>query len=131
MSILRSCFSRNTFNPSHMLSPQTRFFSSMLMGSKTSSFTSAHHNSQNLLSATSITSAGTTLESSTNTVRTGSLLFNVGTLLGRRWKTRGNTFQPSVIKRKRKLGFLARNSSTRGRKLLERRKRKGRWYLTY
>lgn len=131
MSLLRNCFSKTTYSPSQMLSQQTRFFSSIIMGSKTSSFTSVHHSSQNLLSATSVASAGTTLESSGNSVRTGSLLFNIGSLLGRRWKTRGNTFQPSVIKRKRKLGFLARNSSTRGRKLLERRKRKGRWYLTY
>lgn len=36
------------------------------------------------------------------------------------------TFQPSVVKRKRKHGFLKRNATTSGQKLLARRRRKGR-----
>jgi len=40
------------------------------------------------------------------------------------------TFQPSRIKRYRKHGFRARNSSPEGRKILQRRRRKGRSKLT-
>lgn len=49
----------------------------------------------------------------------------------RRWKARGNTYQPSTLKRKRRIGFLARARSRQGNKILERRKAKGRWYLTH
>lgn len=49
----------------------------------------------------------------------------------RRFKSRGNTYQPSTLKRKRKFGFLARLKSRLGRKILVRRKEKGRWYLTH
>lgn len=49
----------------------------------------------------------------------------------RRFKSRGNTYQPSTLKRKRTFGFLARLRSRNGRKLLARRKAKGRWYLTH
>ncbi|AMD18923.1 HBR022Wp [Eremothecium sinecaudum] len=58
----------------------------------------------------------------------------VSTLLGftqRRWKSRGNTFQPSTLKRKRRVGFLARARSRTGQNILKRRRDKGRWYLTY
>ncbi|CCE61260.1 hypothetical protein TPHA_0A01770 [Tetrapisispora phaffii CBS 4417] len=51
--------------------------------------------------------------------------------LQRRWKSRGNTYQPSTLKRKRRIGFLARARSKQGNKILERRKAKGRWYLTH
>ncbi|EDO18212.1 hypothetical protein Kpol_543p42 [Vanderwaltozyma polyspora DSM 70294] len=51
--------------------------------------------------------------------------------LQRRWKSRGNTYQPSTLKRKRKFGFLARARSRSGSKILERRKAKGRWYLSH
>lgn len=49
----------------------------------------------------------------------------------KRFKSRGNTYQPSTLKRKRTFGFLARLRSKNGRKILSRRKAKGRWYLTH
>lgn len=52
-------------------------------------------------------------------------------LLQRRFKTRGNTYQPSTLKRKRTFGFLARLRDKNGRKILTRRKAKGRWFLTH
>lgn len=51
--------------------------------------------------------------------------------LQRRWKSRGNTYQPSTLKRKRKFGFLARMMNKRTSKIIKRRKEKGRWYLTH
>ncbi|XKU26839.1 hypothetical protein FQB29_003951 [Saccharomyces cerevisiae] len=49
----------------------------------------------------------------------------------RRWKSRGNTYQPSTLKRKRTFGFLARAKSKQGSKILKRRKLKGRWFLSH
>ncbi|MCH0628807.1 50S ribosomal protein L34 [Kocuria palustris] len=48
-----------------------------------------------------------------------------------RFKLRGNTYQPSTLKRKRTFGFLARLRDRNGRKILARRRAKGRWYLSH
>ncbi|KAI0058058.1 hypothetical protein BV25DRAFT_1830413, partial [Artomyces pyxidatus] len=48
-----------------------------------------------------------------------------------RHASRGNEYQPSQRVRKRKHGFLARKRSIGGRKILERRKAKGRRYLSH
>ncbi|OBA21050.1 hypothetical protein METBIDRAFT_78139 [Metschnikowia bicuspidata var. bicuspidata NRRL YB-4993] len=55
----------------------------------------------------------------------------ISSLIQKRFKSRGNTYQPSTLKRKRTFGFLARLKSRNGRKILARRKAKGRWYLTH
>jgi large subunit ribosomal protein L34 len=48
-----------------------------------------------------------------------------------RHQSRGTEYQPSQRKRKRKHGFLARKRSVGGRKILERRRTKGRAHLTH
>ncbi|KAF8271505.1 ribosomal protein L34, partial [Lactarius quietus] len=48
-----------------------------------------------------------------------------------RHRSRGTEYQPSQRKRKRKHGFLARKRSVGGRKILERRKEKGRRHLSH
>ncbi|PVV04013.1 hypothetical protein BB560_001501 [Smittium megazygosporum] len=48
-----------------------------------------------------------------------------------RWRTYGNEYQPSQIKRKRKHGFFARLRTEGGRKILKRRRLKGRKYLSH
>ncbi len=68
--------------------------------------------------------------SSTSSVQIQSVLPLFGGIMQRRW-SRGNTYQPSTLKRKRKFGFLARMRSRTGRKIVARRKHKGRWFLTH
>ncbi|KAH8118874.1 ribosomal protein L34, partial [Phellopilus nigrolimitatus] len=48
-----------------------------------------------------------------------------------RHAARGTEYQPSQRKRKRKFGFLARKRSVSGRKILVRRRAKGRKYLSH
>ena len=48
-----------------------------------------------------------------------------------RYKSRGNEYQPSQRVRKRRHGFLARKRTPSGRKILARRRAKGRRYLSH
>ncbi|KAJ1963382.1 hypothetical protein GGI12_002086 [Dipsacomyces acuminosporus] len=48
-----------------------------------------------------------------------------------RWKTYGNEYQPSNLKRKRRHGFLSRLRTRSGRNVLNRRKLKGRKFLSH
>jgi ribosomal protein L34 len=50
---------------------------------------------------------------------------------GSRGGNRGDTYQPNTLKRKRRLGFLARMKSRTGRQIVKRRFEKGRWFLTH
>jgi large subunit ribosomal protein L34 len=51
--------------------------------------------------------------------------------LGLRFVTRGQDYQPSMLKRKRKFGFLARLRTYNGRKMLLRRMLKGRKRMSF
>ncbi|CCH46489.1 50S ribosomal protein L1 [Wickerhamomyces ciferrii] len=51
-------------------------------------------------------------------------IFSIFGLGQRRWKSRGNTFQPNTFKRKQRVGFLARMRSRTGRKIIRRRRLK-------
>ena len=55
----------------------------------------------------------------------------VPTLGGVRFTTYGSEYQPSQRKRKRKHGFLARLRSRTGRKILIRRRAKGKVFLSH
>ncbi|RLV90839.1 54S ribosomal protein L34 mitochondrial [Spathaspora sp. JA1] len=68
---------------------------------------------------------------STTTPLFQSPLQSVMGLIQRRFKSRGNTYQPSTLRRKRKFGFLARLRDKDGKKVLTRRRTKGRWFLTH
>ncbi|KAH7913877.1 hypothetical protein BJ138DRAFT_525839 [Hygrophoropsis aurantiaca] len=49
----------------------------------------------------------------------------------KRFASRGTEYQPSQRKRKRKHGFLARKRSGTGKRILVRRREKGRTFLTH
>lgn len=72
------------------------------------------------------------LESSPSVIPESSIFSNILSLGGqRRWKARGNTYQPNTYKRKKTLGFMSRMRSKTGRKIIARRREKGRWYLAH
>lgn len=70
-------------------------------------------------------------EQPVNSSSSPSALSLVTNILQRRWKARGNSYQPNTLKRKRKFGFLSRMSTSAGRKIIKRRRAKGRWYLAH
>jgi large subunit ribosomal protein L34 len=55
------------------------------------------------------------------------MMMNIGSLLWQEfvWHVK-RTFQPSVIRKKRKMGFLVRQRTVGGRRILDRRRAKGR-----
>ncbi|CAI4037996.1 hypothetical protein SMKI_04G3340 [Saccharomyces mikatae IFO 1815] len=94
--------------------------------------------SRRMISSISSFSALTVLRPQTSMIMNSSPLktmslttFGFGFIDQRRWKSRGNTYQPSTLKRKRTFGFLARAKSKQGSKILKRRKLKGRWFLSH
>ncbi|ODQ65858.1 hypothetical protein NADFUDRAFT_46468 [Nadsonia fulvescens var. elongata DSM 6958] len=64
-------------------------------------------------------------------VPTMGLMSSLAGALQVRWKSRGHTFQPNTLKRKRKFGFLAKMRAKLGRVIISRRRAKGRWYLSH
>ncbi|KAK9452296.1 mitochondrial 54S ribosomal protein bL34m [Limtongia smithiae] len=90
-----------------------------------------------LVSTTVSVEASAAVVDETTTISTAfSLLPRIGALSfpqfsQRRWKARGNTYQPRTFKRKRRFGYLVRARSRTGRRILAARKLKGRWYLSH
>ncbi|CAN6596912.1 large ribosomal subunit protein bL34m [Trichomonascus vanleenenianus] len=79
-------------------------------------------------SALSALRAGPTAAPSFNSITNSLTPFTASQV---RWKAMGNNYQPSTVRRKRRLGFLARMRSRTGRRIIARRKTKGRWYLSH
>jgi large subunit ribosomal protein L34 len=59
------------------------------------------------------------------------LPFRLADMSGVRFASRGTEYQPSQRVRKRKHGFLARKKTPSGRNILQRRRAKGRMFLSH
>lgn len=129
--------------PGTMLSLLTRPLSisrvSMLATGSTRNFSIASTTSalsllrrQPLAATTNPTTTTSSALTAGPSIETPCIFSNLLSLGGqRRWKSRGNSYQPNTYKRKRTLGFMSRMRSKTGRKIIARRREKGRWYLSH